>query len=167
MGGQSCRMKERNDMPNHLNTTAIAGLPHHQLPRSRREFLARAGGGFGALAATYLLNGSTHAKPGVVHPLAAKAPHYKATAKSVIFLFMEGGPSHIDLFDPKPALAKYAGKPLPDSFGPVITAMGEYGAPIMDCHRVFKQHGQSGLWVSDWLPHTAQIVDEIDRKSVV
>jgi hypothetical protein len=95
------------------------------------------------------------------NPLAARSGHYPATAKSVIFLFMEGGPSHIDLFDPKPALAKYAGKPLPPSFGPLITAMGEYNAPIMVSPRKWKQCGQSGLWMSDWIPHHEQIADEI------
>src|SRR5688500_1920754 len=104
------------------NQTSIPGLPHYQTPRSRREFLARSGAGFGALAATYLLNQSAFGDAQEIanlksqisnplNPLAARRPHYAPTAKSVIFLFMEGGPSHIDLFDPKPALAKYAGKP--------------------------------------------------------
>ena len=56
-------------------------------------------------------------------------PHHKPTAKSIIFLFMEGGPSSIDLFDPKPKLNELAGETLPESFGPVITPMGEYDAP--------------------------------------
>jgi hypothetical protein len=74
---------------------------------------------------------------------------------------MEGGPSHIDLFDPKPLLNKLAGKPLPDSFGRVITAMGESRSPLLASKRTWKQHGQSGTWVSDWLPHTAGMADEI------
>jgi hypothetical protein len=79
----------------------------------------------------------------------------------VIFLFMEGGPSHIDLFDPKPALARMAGQPLPPSFGQVITAMGEYGAPLLPSRRTFARHGQAGTWVSDWLPHIARRVDDL------
>ena len=83
------------------------------------------------------------------------------TAKSVIFLFMEGGPSHLDTFDPKPELNRLAGQPLPPSFKPVITPMGEGHAPLMASRRKWKQHGQSGIWVSDWLPHIATCVDDI------
>jgi len=79
----------------------------------------------------------------------------------VIFLFMEGGPSHLDLFDPKPALHRLAGRPLPESFGRVITAMGEFHSPVLADRRVWKRHGESGIWVSDWLPHTAKLVDEL------
>jgi hypothetical protein len=129
---------------------------------SRRDLLLRGGAGFGALALTHLLQGSGVAADAIHHnPLAAKKPHFKATAKSVIFLFMEGGPSHIDLFDYKPKLNDMAGKPLPDSFGKVVTSMGEGGSPLLGSKRKWKQHGQSGLWVSDWLPHTAQWVDEL------
>ena len=81
--------------------------------------------------------------------------------KSVIFLFMEGGPSHIDLFDPKPLLNKLAGKPLPPSFKPVITPMGEFHSPLLASKRKWKQHGESGAWVSDWLPHIAECVDDL------
>jgi hypothetical protein len=87
--------------------------------------------------------------------------HHPAKAKSIIFLFMEGGPSHIDLFDPKPKLQELAGQPLPSSFKPIITPMGEYNAPLMPSKRSWKQYGQSGTWVSDWLPHTAQHVDDL------
>ena len=82
-------------------------------------------------------------------------------AKSVIFLFMEGGPSHLDTFDPKPELNRLAGQSLPPSFKPVITPMGEGRAPLMASRRKWKQHGQSGIWVSDWLPHIANCVDDI------
>src|SRR5262245_16921256 len=123
----------------HNNRTAIPGLPHHAMPLTRREMLARAGAGFGALALSYLLgqNVVTAAPAGTppLSPLAPKPPNYAATARSVIFLFMEGGPSHIDLFDPKPKLNELAGKPLPPSFGQVITAMGEYGSPMLASKR--------------------------------
>ena len=78
----------------------------------------------------------------------------------MIFLFMEGGPSHLDTFDPKPELVRLAGQSLPPSFKPVITPMGE-GAPAMAPKRRWQQHGQSGIWVSDWLPNIATCVDDI------
>lgn len=123
---------------------------------SRREMLAGAGGGFGALALACLLNRNGSAAT-AHHP----HTHHMATAKNAIFLFMEGGPSHIDLFDPKPRLEDLAGKPLPSSFGPVITPMGEYNAPLLASKRSWKQYGEAGTWVSDWLPHTAECVDDI------
>jgi hypothetical protein len=140
----------------------VSPAPH----TSRRDFLARAGAGFGALALADLLQGTAHAAAGddsrpVTHPLRARVPHFAPRAKSVVFLFMEGGPSHIDTFDPKPALAELAGKPIPDSFRRVITAMGEFDSPILPSRRQWKQHGESGLWVSDWLPEIATCVDDI------
>jgi uncharacterized protein DUF1501 len=94
-------------------------------------------------------------------PLAPKKPHHDPPAQSVIFLFMEGGPSHIDLFDPKPTLEKLAGQPLPPSYGKVITAMGTASNSLMPSTRTFTQHGQSGIWVSDWYPNIARHVDDI------
>lgn len=134
---------------------------------TRRRMLLDGGAGFGAIALAGLLRdhpayaATTDEKSQAVNPLAAKPGHFKAKAKNVIFLFMEGGPSHIDLFDPKPALDKLAGKPLPESFGKVITAMGEYGAPLLASKRKWKQYGKGGTWVSDWLPHTAECMDDI------
>jgi hypothetical protein len=134
---------------------------------NRREFLQRAGGGFGALALSYLLQGTTlgaaveEEARSVKQPLLPRNPHFAPKAKSVIFLFMEGGPSHMDLFDPKPKLNELAGQPLPESFGKVITAMGESGSPLLGSNRTWKQHGESGIWVSDWLPEIATCVDDI------
>ena len=119
---------------------------------TRRDFLQHAGGGFGTLALSHLLGSTVDA---------AQLPHFAAKAKSVIFLFMEGGPSHIDLFDPKPLLNQLAGQRIPDSYKRVITAMGEFNSPLLGCQRKWKQHGQGGTWVSDWLPHTATCVDDI------
>ena len=140
----------------------------HTIPvQSRRDFLCRGGGGFGALALSYLLGNDgyfTRAADVPVNPLqplAGKPPHHFGKAKSVIWLFLEGGPSHLDLFDPKPALDKLAGQPMPESFGRPITAMGTANNTIMPTRRVFKQHGQSGIWVSDWYPHVAEHVDKI------
>src|SRR5688572_16957681 len=131
---------------------------HHEPAYTRRDMLVKGGAGFGALALAGFLD---------ERPLAAAAgetlprPHFSPRAQSIIFLFMEGGPSHIDLFDPKPKLEELAGQPLPASFGPIITPMGEYDAPLLPSKRQWKQHGQSGLWVSDWLPHVAGRVDDI------
>ena len=124
--------------------------PHVPPPLSRRDALLKGGGGFGGLALAGLLARD-----------ATAAPAPAARAKAVIFLFMEGGPSHLDLFDPKPLLGKLHGQPLPASFKPVILAMGEQNPPLLGCKRTFKQHGSGGLWVSDWLPHTATMADEI------
>ena len=139
-------------------------FPHHETLYTRRDFLSRAGAGFGALALAYLLQqeqlGATPTDA-VTDPLAPKPPHFKAKAKSVIFLFMEGGPSHLDTFDPKPRLREMAGQKLPESFGPIITAMGEVDAPLLADRRQWKQHGESGIWVSDWLPHMAECVDDL------
>lgn len=125
-------------------------------PPSRREFLAQCGVGFGSLALADMIS-QTQAADSLSQP----KPHHPARAKSVIFLFMEGGPSHLDLFDPKPLLNRLAGQPIPESFGKVITAMGEMKSPLLACKRKWKQHGQSGLWVSDWLPHIAECADDL------
>src|SRR5215467_14380273 len=138
-------------------------IPHHELLYTRRDFLLRAGAGFGGLALSYLLAQETAhaaAEAATANPLSARPPHFAAKAKSVIFLFMEGGPSHLDTFDPKPKLKELAGQRLPESFGPIITAMGEADAPLLADRREWKQHGQSGIWVSDWLPHMAECVDD-------
>ena len=135
----------------------------HKIPaRSRREFLTKAGSGLGGLALASLLDrDGLMAAAAPPNLLKAKQPHHKPTAKSVIWLFMEGGPSHIDLFDPKPELERLAGQPMPASFGKVITAMGTSGNTLMPSKRVFKQHGRSGLWVSDWYPEVARHVDDL------
>jgi hypothetical protein len=130
---------------------------------SRRDFLVRSGIGLGAVALQSLLarESVAAALSTPASPLAAKQPHFKPRAKNVIFLFMEGGPSHLDLFDPKPLLNQLAGKPLPESFGSVLTSMGESKSPLLASQRAWKQHGQSGLWVSDWLPHIAGCADDL------
>ena len=74
---------------------------------------------------------------------------------------MEGGPSHIDLFDPKPLVNELAGQSLPESFGDVITSMGESRSPILACKRKWKQHGDGGIWMSDWLPHLTRHANDI------
>ena len=138
-------------------------VPHAQQMLSRRDMLLRGGAGFGLLPLTWLAGQQAQAasveKPR--DPLAEQQPHFTPTAKRVIYLFMEGGPSHIDLFDPKPELNRLDGQQLPPSFGKVILAMGENNAPLLGSPRKWKQYGEAGTWFSDWLPETAQCADDI------
>ena len=128
---------------------------------NRRDFLRQAGGGLGLLALASLLNqqGLLGAEPGPVraNPLAPKAPHFRARAKSVIWLFMEGGPSAVDTFDPKPELSKFDGR---QPAIPIHTHFGSPG-PLMKSPFSFAQYGQSGTWVCDQLPHLASVADEL------
>ena len=127
---------------------------------SRRDFLFSAGLGLGAMAFSDLL-AKDIVVPAAGTPLQPGVGQIKPRAKSVIFLFMEGGPSQMDLYDPKPLLNKLAGQRLPDSFGSVITAMGESKSPLLASKREWKQHGQSGQWFSDWIPHIASCSDDL------
>ena len=128
---------------------------------SRRDFLRRAGGGFGLLALASLLNrdgllaaDAVTEKP-LAHPnpLAPRPPHYTPRARAVIFLFMSGGPSHVDLFDPKPDLIRLAGQPIPESFGAFKTRRDVAKNNLFPPLRPFHKHGQSGIEVSDLLPN--------------
>jgi hypothetical protein len=126
---------------------------------SRREALLRGGAGFGGIVLSAMLrDNQAFATPSSVP---ASPRHLPALARRVIFLFMEGGPSHMDTFDPKPKLNELAGQPLPPGYKRVITAMGEIESPLLGSKRKWKQHGESGLWISDWLPHTAQCADDL------
>ncbi len=138
--------------------------PHIVPALTRRDFLTRAGFGFGGLAASCMLGLDgmrSRAATAPLDPLASRLPHHAPKAQSVIFLFMEGGPSHLDLFDPKPELDRLAGQPMPESYGRPITAMGTASNTILPSKRTFRQHGESGIWVSDWLPYLAEHVDEM------
>jgi len=131
-------------------------------PLSRRDLLLQAGGGCGALALSWLLARDGDAGPAPAgNPLAAKKPHHDAKADAVIFLFMTGGPSQVDLFDPKPELTKNHAKPLPESFGKPVSQFTKGDTPLLASTRKFAQHGQSGLPVSDLMPHLATCVDDI------
>ena len=133
------------------------------LPRlSRRQMLASMGGGAGLVALKAMLAEQAVAaespKPDLHAP---KEPHYTPRATRVIWLFMHGGPSHVDLFDPKPDLVKYAGQPVPDSFGSVMTRRNVAKNPLLGPIKPFRKHGESGLEISDFLPHTAQHADRL------
>ncbi|OWK46760.1 DUF1501 domain-containing protein [Fimbriiglobus ruber] len=133
-------------------------IPHVPAFASRRDFLRLAGSGFGAVALAALARAEEERAAG---PFAPKPSHFPTKVKSVIFLFMEGGPSHIDLFDPKPELQKRAGQPLPASFGKVLTPMGTGGNKLLATKRKWAKHGKSGLDVSDWLPKMATHADDL------
>ena len=127
---------------------------------TRRDWLLHGGSGLSALALNAML-AQERASASTGDPLAPRPGHYPAKAKSVIWLFMEGGPSHIDLFDPKPKLVELDGKPMPESFGKPITAMGTASNTLMASRRTFARHGESGIWVSDWYPEIAKHVDDM------
>jgi hypothetical protein len=133
----------------------------------RRAFLKNAGAGFGAIALAALLAedgalaDSVADASGSDDPLAPKPPQFPAKARRVIFLFMSGGPSHVDTFDPKPELTRLHGQPLPASFGPVKTRRGVDKNKLLASKRTFRKHGQAGIEVSDWLPHIAECVDNL------
>jgi len=140
----------------------IDKLRHHWNVSSRREFFTRAGSGLAGIALASMLAEDARASVAAADPLAPRKPHHPLTAKSIIFCFMEGGPSHVDLFDPKPLLTKLDGKPIPDSIGkPKQTSRGTGDNALMASRRTWKQYGQSGMWVSDWYPNIAQHVDDM------
>src|SRR5438552_7456460 len=110
---------------------------------SRRQ-LFRSALGFPALAAAAVADSKTH---------------FPARAQRVIFLFMHGGPSHLETFDPKPDLQRLAGRPLPASFGMVATRRKVAANPLLATKRTFRQCGQSGIAISDFLPHLRRCAD--------
>jgi len=124
---------------------------------SRREFLRQAGGGLGLLALADLLSAESARS---LNPLAAKKPHFPAKAKAVIWLFMNGGPSHVDTWDYKPELAKRDGQELP-GFDPNTGFFNQQVGPLMKSPFRWKQYGQCGKWVSELFPHMAQHVDKM------
>ena len=136
--------------------------------RTRREFLWEAGGGFTAVALTGLLSqdrffqtpaGAAESVGRLTNPLAPKPPHFPAKAKSVIFLFMYGGPSQVDTFDYKPKLFELDGQTIP------VKTKGRGGEKnagrVVGPKWKFQQHGQSGQWVSELFPQLAKCVDDI------
>src|SRR5687768_13381666 len=147
IGSQSCRRCRPASVP--------------AAPTNRRDFLERTGAGFGMLALASLLNdrgllaaGRASASPG--NPLAPRPTHFAPRAKRVIWLFMEGGPSGFDLFDPKPELQKRHGQRIDG----IETHFGNPG-PLLRSPYSFKQYGQSGAWVCEKCPAVAGCVDDI------
>ena len=130
--------------------------PTHVHGYSRREALQQMGAGFGTLALSALLAEDASASG----PLAVRQPHFPAKAKRVIMLFMFGGPSHIDTFDPKPILKRDNGKPLPFA-KPRIISFPRRGGNLIASPFEFKRHGESGAEVSELFPNVAGIVDNL------
>ena len=142
-------------------------LPEHLCQSTRRHFFSRCALGLGGIALASmmgqrrLLGANAETLP---NPLAPRAPHFPARAKNIIYLFMAGGPSQLELFDYKPKLVDLNGQPVPESLieGKRFAFMdSSHGTKLLGTRRTFKQHGQSGAWVSDLFPHTAKIVDDI------
>ena len=139
--------------------------PHSAEGMTRRHFFGRSGLGLGAVALASLLNpGRVGAAPDA--PLAMRPPTHRRRAKNIIQLFMAGGPSQLDLFDYKPRLTQFNGQPIPDSYlaGKRFAFMDssfKNRSTLLGTRREFRQHGGSGMWISDLMPHTASIVDEV------
>src|SRR5260221_3487443 len=142
-------------------------MMHHRptpepLAWTRRGFLRRCGMGMGSLGlacmlGTLGLHTPARAAESYTSPLLPKAPHFPARAKRVIHIFANGGPSHVDTFDPKPSLDKYAGKPLPMEVLPTERKTGAgFASPFK-----FKKYGQSCIEVSDLFPRVAERIDDI------
>jgi hypothetical protein len=146
-----------------VDTPKLFALPHPIYP-TRRDFLRRTGGSFGMLALTGLLEqqgllASADAGRGL-HPLAPRPAHFPAKARSVIWLFMNGGPSHVDTWDYKPELEKRDGQEL-KGFDKTTGFFADQVGPLMKSPFKFAQHGRSGSWVSEIFPHIAWHVDDI------
>ncbi|OAI58060.1 hypothetical protein AYO49_01390 [Verrucomicrobiaceae bacterium SCGC AG-212-N21] len=131
-------------------------VPNHTpCGRTRREFLWQVGGGFAGLALADLMAGEAIA----ASPLAQRPPHFAAKAKHCVFFFMNGGPSQVDTFDPKPALTKYHGTAYTGDAK--VGSNGRAIGHLMQSPFEFRQHGQSGLPISSLFPHTARHADDL------
>lgn len=142
--------------PNNVNlpNPTCPALPVHVRPtRTRREFIRDAFCGLGGLAYASLASAA--------NPLSPKPPSLAPRAKSVIFLFMAGGPSHIETFDPKPLLNRLHGQRRPDSFGEAKYQFVEKDAKLLGTKRTFRRYGESGIAVSDLFPHMSNCVDDL------
>jgi hypothetical protein len=133
---------------------------------TRRHFLAQNSLGIGGLALAWLLNQdklrADPVRPELEQPrfdLTPKQPHFAPRATAMISLFMQGGPSHLDLFDPKPAMARYDGQPFPGTIQ--YDNAAEASAKVLHSPWKFRRHGQSGIELSELLPHLGEIADDI------
>ncbi|HTD85289.1 MAG TPA: DUF1501 domain-containing protein [Candidatus Binatia bacterium] len=136
--------------------------PEHLQFITRRHFFSRCGLGLGSIALGALMN-QAHAST-LSNPLSPKRPHFAPRAKNIIYLFMAGGPSQLELFDYKPKLIELNGQPIPDSYieGKRFAFMNtSHGTKLLGTRRAFRRYGQSGMWVSEMFPHTANIVDDV------
>src|SRR5579872_4675531 len=131
-------------------------MPFEDRFPTRRQLLRATGMGMGSVALAGVLADSVRAAEAPLNPLSPKAPPLPARAKRVVHLFMNGGPSHIDTFDPKPALMQHAGKPLPFTFRTERKTGAAFPSPF-----AFQKYGQSGVDVSEIFPHMASCADDL------
>ena len=143
-------------------------LSHHQALMTRRNFFGKAALGIGGAALASLLSPGLLSAAGSAASSVARGPglpHFTPRAKRIIYLFQSGAPSHVDLFDHKPRLRTHHGEQIPDSLtaGKRFSTMtgGQADRPVIGHIRDFRQHGQSGAWVSDLMPETAKVADEL------
>src|ERR1043166_8164109 len=133
---------------------------HSRITRNRREFLCDARCGIGSLAFGAMLQQGV-ARAASYKPLAPKPPHMKAKAKAMVFLFLAGGPSQVDTFDPKPLLNKLDGQKRPESFGEAKYQFVNTESRLLGTKRTFQRYGKNGIEVSDLFPYLAQCIDDI------
>src|SRR4051812_43690101 len=133
---------------------------HSRPTRNRREFLRDGLCGFGSIALASLLH-QQQVRAGTINPMSSRPPHLAPRAKSVIFLFMAGGPSHIETFDPKPLLNKLHGQKRPEEFGEAKYQFIKSNARLLGTKRTFSRYGKAGLEISDLFPHTALHADKL------
>lgn len=143
-----------------LEMIDMACHQHSRVTRTRREFVREACCGFGGLALASLLH-DEQVRAASTNPLAAKQPHVEAKATSTVFLFMAGGPSHVETYDPKPLLNKLNGQRRPEEFGEAKYQFVHTDARLLGTKRTFRKYGESGIEVSDLFPHTATCIDDI------
>jgi hypothetical protein len=129
-----------------------------QRPMSRRRCLAELGAGFGGLALAAILADES---AGAQNHLALRATHFKSRVKRIIMLFMFGGPSHLDTFDPKPLLKRDSGRPLPPEKRPRVVSFPNRMGNLVGSAFEFRQHGEAGIWISSLFPHLAEKADEL------
>src|SRR5262245_21539626 len=136
---------------------------HEQLLQSRRDFLATKASGLGTLAVASLLRDEGLLAAGAADPLAPKKPHFAPKAKACICIYLEGAPSQLDLFDPKPKLNELSGQKLPESMTKNVrfAFIQKEGARILGSPRTFKKYGDCGMELSDYLPHLSGCADDL------
>src|SRR5439155_24705096 len=135
---------------------------------TRRHFFSRCGIGLGQIALAHMLSDNRifAATAESRQPMEPRPPHFPAKVKNVIFLFMAGAPSQLDLFDYKPKLQQYNGEPIPQSLVAgkrfaFMDAFAKEPLKVLGTRREFKRYGKSGAWVSDLLPHIGNVVDDV------
>src|SRR5437773_7196026 len=136
---------------------------------TRRHFFSHCALGLGGIALASLLNerrALAGEAGGLADPIALRPPHFAPRARNIIYLFMAGGPSQLELFDYKPKLIELNGRPIPDSYleGKRFAFMDssfKNKSMLMGTRRKFARHGKNGMWVSELFPHQAQIVDDV------